>query len=254
MKQDRRRFLQNLGLLSAVGGVPAGLVSGSPGDSKAAPAVPAEAFIYFTEPEVAFVEATLDRLIPTDELGPGARAAGVAVFIDRELAGAFGTLARGYRSGPWPEGTPEQGYQSRLTPQEVYRVAIAETDGHCQERYGKRFAQLEGTEQDEVLNGLDAGTLALASVPSSLFFSLLWANVQEGFFADPLYGGNRDKAGWRLVGFPGVAAVYSEQIEQHGVPYRAEPVSIADLQAKRVQVDAHGHPVHTMASGQDRGR
>ena len=86
---------------------------------------------------------------------------------------------------------------------------------------------------------------------STLFFSLLWQNTQEGFFADPVHGGNRDKVGWKLVGFPGVAAVYSGHIEKHGVPYRPEPVSIADLKQGRAQVDEHGHPIHVMRRGQD---
>ena len=212
-----------------------------------------EAYAYFTKSEVEFVEAALDRLIPTDELGPGAKEAGVAVFIDRQLAGAFGTMAREYRLGPWPEGTPQQGYQSRLTPQEVYRAAIAETDERCLSLYGKRFAALPAAEQEEVLKGLAEGTLNLATVKASLFFELLWKNTQEGFFADPIYGGNRDKAGWRLVGFPGVAAVYTGHIEKHGVPYRVEPVSIADLQQGRARVDAHGHPVHVPLAEPERG-
>ena len=249
MKQDRRRFLTTLGVLSASSGATAGLAKAEvlhePGLAPPpAQTPPAEVYAYLTKPEVEFLEAALARLIPADELGPGAREAGVAVFIDRQLAGAFGTMAREYRLGPWPEGTAQQGYQSRLTPKEVYRAAIGEIDERCLSLYGKRFAALAAAEQEEVLKGLDEGTLALASAPAQLFFSLLWENTQEGFFADPIHGGNRDKAGWRLVGFPGVAAVYTDHIERHGVPYRAEPVSIADLRQGRAKVDAHGHPVH----------
>ena len=162
-------------------------------------------------------------------------------------------MAREYRLGPWPEGTPQQGYQSRLTPQEVYRVAIAETDERCLSLYGKKFAALFAPEQEKVLEGLAEGTLTLAAVPAPLFFELLWKNTREGFFADPIYGGNRDKAGWRLVGFPGVAAVYTEHIERHGVPYRVQPVSIADLRQGRARVDAHGHPVHVPLGQPERG-
>lgn len=213
--------------------------------------MPGWPFAYLTAPEVEFVEAALSRLIPKDELGPGAKEAGVAVFIDRQLAGPFGTMARNYRLGPWQAGTPQQGYQSKLTPREVYRVAIAEADRHCEKRYGKRFAQLPASTQDDVLRGLDEGSLVLASLSGSFFFGLFWGNVQEGFFADPIHGGNRDKAGWRLVAFPGVAAVYTEAIGKHGVPYRAEPVSIADVQQRRVRVDEHGHPVHRLAGEPD---
>jgi gluconate 2-dehydrogenase gamma chain len=63
-------------------------------------------------------------------------------------------------------------------------------------------------------------------------------------FADPIYGGNRDKAGWKLVGFPGVAAAYIDEIGKHNVPYRVAPVSIADIQEGRAPVDRHGHAVH----------
>jgi gluconate 2-dehydrogenase gamma chain len=252
MKEGRRRFLKSLGALSAAGQLPARF---APAEPASAPTIvddaAAPAFAYFTAPEIAFVEAALSRLIPKDELGPGAKEAGVAVFIDRQLDGPFGNLARGYGRGPWFEGTPQQGWQSPLTPREMYRVAIAEADRHCEARYGKRFSALEETEQDEVLRGLEEGTLALPSLKASLFFELLWQNVQEGFFADPIHGGNRDKAGWRLVGFPGVAAVYTGHVEKHGVPYRPEPVSIADLQQKRVPTDEHGHPRHETPDDRD---
>ena len=256
MKQGRRRFLKTLGVLSASSATVDLATAESRPEAGLAP-LPAQAsgdvYAYFTKPEVEFVEAALARLIPADELGPGAKESGVAVFIDRQLQGAFGTMAREYRLGPWPEGTPQQGYQSRLTPQGVYRAAIAETDERCSGLYGKRFAALSAAEQEEVLKGLHEGTLTLASASAPLFFELLWQNTQEGFFADPLYGGNRDKAGWRLVGFPGVAAVYTDHIERHGVPYRVEPVSIADLRQGRARVDAHGHPLHVPLAEPTRG-
>jgi gluconate 2-dehydrogenase gamma chain len=233
--------LKSLGLLSAASRLPVGVASGE------APVAPA--FAYLNPAEVEFLEAALARLIPADELGPGAREAGVAVFIDRQLAGAFGTMARGYRDGPWLEGTPQQGYQSALTPQQLYRAAIAELETVCQQRHGQRFHELAPSEQDDVLRGLDEGSLALASVPGPQFFGLLWENTQEGFFADPIHGGNRDKVGWRLVGFPGVPAVYTDHIERHGVPYRVEPVSIADLRRSKVERDEHGHPRHTARQG-----
>lgn len=256
MKQGRRRFLKTLGVLSASSATTGRVrAEAGPAPGPPLPAAPsAETHAYLTKSEVEFLEAALARLIPADELGPGAREAGVATFIDRQLAGEFGTAAREYRLGPWPEGTPQQGDQSRLTPQELYRVAIAEIDERCLGLHGQRFAALTPPQQDEVLKGLEEGTFTLASAKARSFFGLLWRNTQEGFFADPLYGGNRDKAGWRLVGFPGVAAVYTEHIEKHGVPYRVEPVSIADLRQGRAAVDAHGHPVHVPLAGEDRGR
>jgi gluconate 2-dehydrogenase gamma chain len=249
MKQDRRVFLKTLGAASMTGAAPAGAAAAPSTDSARAAAEPIETYVYLSTAEVAFLEAALARLIPADELGPGAKEAGVAVFIDRQLAGAFGTMAREYRQGPWSEGTPQQGYQSRLTPQEVYRTAIAETDRRCEAAYGQRFAALLPAKQEEVLHALEGGSFGLETVPPRLFFALLWQNTKEGFFADPIHGGNRGKVGWKLVGFPGVAAAYTDHVERHGAPYRVEPVSIADLQQGRAPTDAHGHPRHRPAGG-----
>jgi gluconate 2-dehydrogenase gamma chain len=248
MVRDRRSFLKTLGVLSASSALAPGLSPEKAIAGAAAGVAEPPPLGFLTRSEYEFVEAALARLIPADELGPGAKEAGVAVFIDRELAGGFGTMERCYRRGPWLEGAPEQGDQSPLTPREAYRAAIGEIDGECRNRFGKRFAELAPADQDDVLRGLDEGTVALPTVKASFFFTLLWSNAREGFFADPLHGGNRDKAGWKLVGFPGVAAVYAEHIERHGEPYRAEPVSIEDLQQKRVRVDEHGHPVHATAT------
>jgi gluconate 2-dehydrogenase gamma chain len=160
-------------------------------------------FTYLTQPEVRFLDAAAARLIPADDLGPGGKEAGVSAYIDNQLGSVWGSHGRNYRSGPWPEGTPYQGFQSRLTPREIYRAAIRETNVHCLKQYQKAFEFLGPREQDDVLKGLENGTIELASVSSKLFFGLLIRNTMEGFFADPIYGGNRDKVGWKLVA-PGV--------------------------------------------------
>ncbi len=174
MKPDRRLFLKSLTALTAAGRIPAGTEAATAStDAEVSPvpsATPA-GFSFFTGRELEFVEAALARLIPADELGPGAREAGVAVFLDRQLSGAFGRLERTYRMGPWLEGTPQQGPQFRLAPAEAYRAAIAEIDGHCLARHAKRFAELGPVEQDEVLRGLDDGQVRLESVSASEFFS-----------------------------------------------------------------------------------
>lgn len=203
------------------------------------------AYLYLLAPEVRFLEAAVERLIPTDELGPGARDAGVVVFIDRQLASTWGMHGRQYRMGPWPEGTPQQGFQSRLTPQEIYRTAIREIDEACVARFGKPFAFLPADGQDALLRELEADALSLPSLRSGLFFTLLLRNTQEGYFADPLHGGNRDKVGWRLIGFPGVAAGnYKEWLQRYNEPYRVEPVSILDIQEGRARLDAQDYPRH----------
>lgn len=204
------------------------------------------AYNYLTQPEIRFLEAAAERLIPTDELGPGGRDAGVACYIDHQLCGTWGSHGRNYRSGPWREGTPEQGFQSRLTPQEIYRVGIREINEYCRAKYDYTFDNLTPPKQDEVLKALEKGQVELPSVSSRLFFDLLWRNTEEGFFADPLYGGNRNKVGWKLIGFPGVpSSAYREHLG-NPEPYRAEPVSILDIQMQQAQVDAQGFAKHIM--------
>jgi gluconate 2-dehydrogenase gamma chain len=189
-----------------------------------------------TQPEVRFLDAAVDRLIPPDELGPGAKEADVTYYIDRQLCSVWGTHGRNYRSGPWLEGTPQQGFQSRLTPQEIYKVGILETNQYCTKQYGKNFEFLTGAQQDEVLQALEQGKVALPSLSSKLFFDILWRNTEEGFFADPIYGGNRDKVGW---------GAYNGHVDNPEV-YRAEPVSILDIETKKAQVDAQGYAKHIM--------
>ena len=204
----------------------------------------ANAYRYLTDLEIRFLDAALSRLIPADELGPGAKEADVAYFIDGQLASTWGSHGRNYRAGPWLEGAPEQGFQSRLTPQEIYRIGIQEINAVCRARYERPFDQLQPERQDEMLKALEKGEVDLPSMPSKLFFDLLWRNTEEGFFADPLYGGNKDKVGWKLIGFPGVpSGAYREHLDKDE-PYRAEPVSILDIQTKQAQVDAQGYAKH----------
>jgi len=125
------------------------------------------AYAYLTGAEVRFLDAAVERLIPTDELGPGAKDAGVTCYIDRQLSGVWGMHGRNYRSGPWLEGTPEQGYQSRFTPQEVYRIAIREINDYCRSQHGKLFEHLPAATRDEVLKALEKGGVdgAVMTIP-----------------------------------------------------------------------------------------
>jgi gluconate 2-dehydrogenase gamma chain len=75
---------------------------------------------------------------------------------------------------------------------------------------------------------------------------MLWRNTEEGFFADPMYGGNRDKVGWKLLGFPGMpSGAYREHLDKTE-PYYAEPVSILDVQRGEARLDAQGFVKHVM--------
>ena len=184
-------------------------------------------FSYFSAPEIVFIDAAIGRLIPADELGPGAKEAGVTFFIDQQLAGSFGRAETWYMQGPWKEGTPEQGYQLKLTPAQLYRVAIQGTDDYCKRTFNQAtFAELGVDDQDKVLHGLEKGEIELVGAPAKEFFAMLWQNTNEGFFADPIYGGNRDFAGWKLIGFPGPRYNYVTEIEQYGEPYAQPTVGL----------------------------
>jgi len=210
----------------------------------AEPAVP-YAYNFLTGAEARFLDAAVERLIPADELGPGAKEAGVTYYIDQQLKGMWGTHGRQYRSGPWFEGTPQQGWQSRFTPQELYRVGIHEINEYCVKTHGKIFEFLSADLRDQVLHALEEGGIDLPSLSSKLFFDTLWRNTEEGFFADPLYGGNAGKVGWKLLGFPGVGGSdYNDHLDK-SEPYRVkEPVSIVDIEQLRAKLDPQGFPKH----------
>lgn len=185
------------------------------------------AWVYFTQEEGAAIEALVDRLIPPDPQTPGGKDAGCAVFIDRQLAGPYGSSQGLYMRPPFADGTPEQGNQSPLTPAARYRDALAALDKYCRATYsGKPFVLLPDDEKDKVLAGLEKGQVQLESANGRAFFELLLQNTQEGFFADPLYGGNRDMVGWKMIGFPGARYDYRDWVERHNERYPLPPVGI----------------------------
>jgi gluconate 2-dehydrogenase gamma chain len=189
-------------------------------------------YIFFDADEAAFVEAAVSRLIPADEQWPGAREAGVSNYMDKQLAGAWGAGERLYRSGPWRQGTPEQGYQLPFTPAELFHTALAAINKKLA-KAGTPFAKMSLEDQDAYLKSLEAGGKDLNGVPSDVFFAHLWELTLEGFFSDPVYGGNRDMISWRMIGFPGAYASYYDLVDQHGIRIDRPPMSLAE--------DAHGH-------------
>jgi gluconate 2-dehydrogenase gamma chain len=183
-------------------------------------------YIFFTEAEAAFIEAAVGRLIPKDELGPGAVEAGVPRFIDRQLAGPYGGGDHFYLKAPMPKGTATQGWQMPA-PAEVYRLIIPQVNRWTADAYGASFAQLAPDKQDEALKALEDGKAELkGGFDGKAFFELLLQNTVEGFFADPIYGGNRDMAGWRLIGFPGARYDYRDFVARHGEAYPLPPVGL----------------------------
>jgi len=193
------------------------------------PASPA--YSYLNLEEAAFVEALVDHMVPADELSPKGTDIGLNVFIDRALASGWGQGDRLYMQGPWKLGSPNQGYQLPLTPAQLYRAGIAATNAHCRKAYGKTFDGLDEKQREEVLVGLSTAKITFDDgLPVRVFWGTVYQTVMQGMFADPIYGGNRDKAGWNLIGFPGVVAVHRENVEKYrGKKYTADILGIADL-------------------------
>jgi len=169
-------------------------------------------------------------LIPADDEWPGALEACVPNYIDKQLGGAWGAGERLYRSGPWQPGTWTQGYQLPFTPAELFRAALGEINKELSHR---PFPRMNPEEQDSYLKKLEAGGKDLGGVPSEVFFTHLWESTVEGFFSDPVYGGNCNMVSWRMIGFPGAYASYYDLVDQHGIKLDRVPMSLAE--------DAHGH-------------
>jgi gluconate 2-dehydrogenase gamma chain len=183
--------------------------------------------MFFTADEASLVEAAVDRLIPPDDRNAGGKDAGCAVFIDRQLAGPYGRSEGQYVKPPFMPGAATQGYQMPDAPAARYREGLKALADHIKSSFGgKSFADLAPADQDKVLMGLESGSIVLKDVKAKEFFALLLQNTQEGFFADPIYGGNRDMAGWKLIGFPGARYDYRDWVERHNETYPLPPVSI----------------------------
>jgi gluconate 2-dehydrogenase gamma chain len=235
IKLPRRDFLKAAGAAGVAGAATAtGVAACSPRaeTAQAATAAPEpEIWLTLNATEAAFVKAAVDTLIPADELTPSGTDVGLATFIDRQLAGGFGNGARLYRSGPFLPGKPELGYQLALSPREFFRAGIAETNAWTTKTYGKEFDRLEPAQREEAMKALESGKADFnGGFTSAFFFDNLLQLTMEGFFADPIYGGNKDKVAWKMIGFPGLPASYREEIKTYfNKKYDKEPQSIADF-------------------------
>jgi gluconate 2-dehydrogenase gamma chain len=227
----RRNFLMGAGTAVA-----ASLAQPVAGEAQTAPAAaPApsdqpEPLLTLTATEHAFFAAAADTMIPADELSPSGSDCGVATFIDRQLAGSYGAGARLYRDGPFVKAKPEFGYQLPLNPREFFRAGIAAANDWSRKTYGKDFDRLADADRVAALKAMEGGTAELAGVSSRGFFEALLQITMEGYFADPIYGGNRNMASWKMVGYPGLPATYREDIKKYfGKKYDKPPRSIADF-------------------------
>jgi gluconate 2-dehydrogenase gamma chain len=182
---------------------------------------------FFTADEAALVEAIVDRLIPADSHGPGGKETGCAVFIDQQLAGPYGRAEGLFMQPPFAQGLVSQGLQTPDAPAARYRSGLKAIADYVRAAFsGKTFRQLTPQDQDKVLSGLESGLVLLEDVDGAEFFALLLGNTMEGYFADPVYGGNRNMVGWKLLGFPGARYDYRDWIDRHNEPYPLPPVGI----------------------------
>lgn len=180
--------------------------------------------------EAAFITAAVDTIIPADELSPSGSDCGVAVFIDRQLAGAYGSGARLYRQGPFVKAKPELGYQLELNPREFFRAGITAANEFTRKTYGKDFDRLSEQDRIAAFKTMEEGKANFPAFGSAMFFNALLQITMEGFFADPMYGGNRNMAAWKMVGYPGLPATYREEIKAYfNKKYDKPPRSIADF-------------------------
>ena len=232
----RRRFLLGAGLAGATvasgfAGAPAPAEAQTPAPQPAPAAHPEpETYLTLTATEVAFLSAMADTIIPADELSPSGTDCGVVTYIDRQLAGAYGAGSKVYRSGPFQRGKPEQGYQLALTPRQYFESGIEAANAWSRKTYGKEFDRLSSADRDAALKAMDDGKAQFEHFGAKAFADRVIAMVMEGFFSDPMYGGNRDKAGWKMLGFPGLPATYADKVDQYyNKKYVAPPRSIADF-------------------------
>jgi len=227
---DRRAFLK-----SAVAGSAVAATANIPPPAQAQPTAAQSAstggYAFLNAEEAAFIEALVDHMVPADALTPKGTDIGLNIFIDRALAGGWGKGDRLYMQGPWKQGVPSQGYQLPMTPADLYRSGIAAANVVCVKSYGKSFDKLSEAQREEFLLNLQAGKVTFDNgPPARVFFTTLYQSVMEGMFSDPMYGGNRNKAGWKLIGFPGVIAVHHQNVEKfRDKQFPADPVGIADM-------------------------
>jgi gluconate 2-dehydrogenase gamma chain len=232
-QQPRRDFL----LRSLAGAVSAGAVTlplSSGAAAVAAPAAAADAppgYLWLRPDEQVFIEALVNHMCPADALTPGGVDMGLNIFYDRSLGGNWGQGDRLYLQGPFKQGSANQGYQLGMTPAQLFRAGTEGLAAHCVTTYKKPFDQLPAESKEAVLKGLQAGKIELPNgVPAATYFAQLLQMFYEAMFADPIYGGNKNKQGWKMVGYPGVNTANKVNIVKFAnKPYRPEPASIADL-------------------------
>ncbi|MFL6035221.1 MAG: gluconate 2-dehydrogenase subunit 3 family protein [Gaiellaceae bacterium] len=242
-----RLRLLKAGAVSAAG-VAAGGVIAAAGEADDTPKdAPPPALKFLSKWEFELITAMADTIWPTDDLGPGARVAGVGYYIDGQLAGAWGQGHRMYLNGPFftPADTGH-GWQIPMNPSQVYRAFLPGFDQYVRTTYGNVYQSLTAAQQTQALNDIQTSKAVIPLAGSTQFrsadfFSMFRQNVLEGMLADPAYGGNKGMVGWKWIGYPGDPMrrgdSYYKYIFKPGVKYPYEhkplPMMAAPIGAAR---------------------
>jgi gluconate 2-dehydrogenase gamma chain len=198
-----------------------------------AAAAPFYGYQFLGPQDAAFVEALVNVMCPADQYSPNGVDCGLANYIDRQLAGAFGQGEGRYMRGPWKQGKPQLGYQLPLTPGQFFSAGLAAASDACRKKYGKSFDQLPPADADAYLRDVQGGKFTDPRVPLASWFSdLVYPLFVQACFADPMYGGNNNKVFWKMVGYPGLPATHTlDMVQYRGKPYPGakDPKSIVDF-------------------------
>lgn len=187
-----------------------------------------QALMYFSrQSDFQTLSAATERIFPKDENGPGAIDLNVPFFIDHQLAGGYGYNEREYTDGPFFSGTDYQGIQSPLKRHEIFMVGIRGLEAESKKEYDASFVDLDGDQQDNILERFENNDVTLKGVMASYFFEQLRSATLSGAYADPLYGGNGDMDGWKMKQFPGNQMSYLKDIENDKF-VEIEPESLKD--------------------------
>jgi gluconate 2-dehydrogenase gamma chain len=228
----RRRFVLRLGIAPiAAATLPACTDRSAGGATASGVDSPPYKPVFFNSAEWTFLLAACDRLIPADDIGPGALETGVPEFLDRHMQTPYAAGDIWYMQGPFVAAGPEFGYQGRLPVREILRVGISEFDRYCTRIFdGKTFANLDPAQQEALLKDAETGTLKLDNISARTFFGQLLAETRMGYFCDPQHGGNKNMASWKMIGYPGMRADYIDWVAVRDRPYPLPPV---DMSGKR---------------------
>jgi len=188
---------------------------------------------FFNADEWTFIKAAVDRLIPADNEGPGALELNVPAFIDGQMESGFGHASNWYMQGPFKgDASPLFGYQASMPPRELYRSGIAALTAYCRKNFGgKTFDQLAANDQEQLFKDMDGGKVQFESVSAQWFFTFLLQNTKEGYLSDPIHGGNKDMAAWKMIGFPGARADFLDFVGPSDKVYPYGPVGIGGKQS-----------------------